>query len=119
VWHDEHKLVRNDPRYLSLWRPVPPAGYVAMGLVASTGGLQPPLDRVRCVRASAVSQVGVPGGGSLASACGAACLHAPRGLCLLPVEWSDIWGGGRAQRRPGAAGRMHARARYLLSAAAN
>lgn len=38
---DGHKKARGDPNYLTLWKPVAPAGYVAMGLLASTGGREP------------------------------------------------------------------------------
>jgi hypothetical protein len=41
VWSDGHKKARGDPNYLTLWKPVAPAGYVAMGLVASTAGKEP------------------------------------------------------------------------------
>lgn len=42
VWSDGHKKARGDPNYLTLWKPVAPAGYVSMGLVASTGAKEPP-----------------------------------------------------------------------------
>lgn len=41
VWSDGHKKARGDPSFLTLWQPVAPAGYVAMGLLASTGGTEP------------------------------------------------------------------------------
>lgn len=50
VWCDEHKRSREDNRYLSIWEPVPPAGYAAVGLLASVGPQPPPLSAVRCVR---------------------------------------------------------------------
>jgi hypothetical protein len=34
----------------SFWEPIPPAGYVCLGLVAQTGYGKPGLDEVRCVR---------------------------------------------------------------------
>ncbi len=50
VWVDGHKRARGDSAYLSLWMPIPPAGYVAMGALASTGGREPPsLTHVRTV----------------------------------------------------------------------
>jgi hypothetical protein len=49
VWSDGHKKARGDPNYLTLWKPVAPAGYVAMGLVASTGAREPPsMPQVGC-----------------------------------------------------------------------
>lgn len=52
VWTDGHKRARGDPGYLTLWRPVAPAGYVAMGLLASTGGREPAsMSQVGCVPA--------------------------------------------------------------------
>jgi hypothetical protein len=42
VWSDGHKKARGDANYLTLWRLIPPAGYVAMGLLASTGAKEPP-----------------------------------------------------------------------------
>eukprot|EP00878_Enallax_costatus_P039412 GHUV01045098.1.p1 GENE.GHUV01045098.1~~GHUV01045098.1.p1 ORF type:complete len:117 (-),score=24.96 GHUV01045098.1:362-712(-) len=41
VWCDGHKKARGDSSYLTLWQPVAPAGYVAMGLLASLGGREP------------------------------------------------------------------------------
>ncbi len=45
---------------ISVWRPIPPAGYVAMGNVCSVGYDSPPLTAIRCVRADLViaSQLG-------------------------------------------------------------
>jgi hypothetical protein len=49
VWSDGHKKARGDPNYLTLWRPVAPAGYVAMGLLASSGSKEPAsLSQVSC-----------------------------------------------------------------------
>lgn len=42
VWVDGHKRARGDPEYLTLWKLHPPPGYVAMGVLASTGGREPP-----------------------------------------------------------------------------
>lgn len=39
---------------ISVWRPIPPAGYVAMGNVCSVGYDSPPLTTIRCVRADLV-----------------------------------------------------------------
>ncbi|MBK5353057.1 Vps62-related protein [Pseudomonas sp. TH41] len=38
----------------ALWRPIPPDGYVALGLVSSAGDEKPSLHAVRCVRADLV-----------------------------------------------------------------
>lgn len=43
---DGHKKARGDPNYLSLWKPVAPAGYVSMGLLAGTGGKEPNMAQV-------------------------------------------------------------------------
>jgi vacuolar protein sorting-associated protein 13A/C len=45
--------VRGDARHLTLWRPIPPAGYVALGLLATAGQHAPSL-----------SQVGMQGAGA-------------------------------------------------------
>lgn len=50
VWCDEQKKSYDEPHYLSIWEPVPPAGYEAAGLLASLGPQPPPLFAVRCVR---------------------------------------------------------------------
>jgi hypothetical protein len=42
VWQDGHKRSRGDPNYLTLWKPIAPAGYVSMGVLASLGGREPP-----------------------------------------------------------------------------
>jgi Vacuolar protein sorting-associated protein 62 len=34
----------------SFWKPIPPAGYVCLGLVAQTGYSKPGMDEIRCVR---------------------------------------------------------------------
>ncbi len=39
---------------VSVWRPIPPPGYVAMGHVCSVGYESPPLNTIRCVRADLV-----------------------------------------------------------------
>ncbi len=44
VWQDDLKARQGDPDYLVLWRPVPPAGYVPLGLVAGLGPRPPPAD---------------------------------------------------------------------------
>ena len=38
----------------SIWRPIPPDGYVALGMVCSNGREKPSLNTVRCVRADLV-----------------------------------------------------------------
>ncbi len=43
VWSDEHKKALGDRRFLVLWRPIAPAGYVAMGLIVAVGGTAPSL----------------------------------------------------------------------------
>ncbi|OYU04056.1 MAG: hypothetical protein CFE47_28945 [Pseudomonas sp. PGPPP1] len=57
VWHDKGSGARNDA---SIWRPVPPEGYVAMGLVHGVDYDKPSTQAVRCVREDLVvaSQVG-------------------------------------------------------------
>lgn len=48
VWQDDHKRNLRDPNYLCLWEPIPPPGFVAAGMVATTGGGSlPPNDMVR------------------------------------------------------------------------
>jgi hypothetical protein len=42
VWQDGHKRSRGDPNFLTLWKPIAPAGYVSMGMLASVGGREPP-----------------------------------------------------------------------------
>ncbi|KAL6745679.1 hypothetical protein V8C86DRAFT_3150873 [Haematococcus lacustris] len=49
VWMDEHRYGVGDPRFLSLWRPVPPPGYVALGYVASRGAAPPSINVMRSV----------------------------------------------------------------------
>lgn len=57
VWNDHGSGGDNDG---SIWRPVAPDGYVAMGLVANGGYGQPSVDSVRCVLESLVHR-GQPG----------------------------------------------------------
>ena len=57
VWNDHGSGGTHDG---SIWRPVAPDGYVAMGLVVSGGYDQPSLDSVRCVHESLVHR-GTPG----------------------------------------------------------
>lgn len=38
----------------SIWRPIPPEGYVAMGLVCGTGHDKPSRNAIRCVRADLI-----------------------------------------------------------------
>lgn len=46
VWVDGHKRARGDPNFLTLWRPVAPAGYVVMGVLAAAGAREPDLSKV-------------------------------------------------------------------------
>lgn len=48
VWKNSGKKVRTE---ISIWRPIPPEGYVAMGMVCCIGYEKPSLNIVRCVRA--------------------------------------------------------------------
>ncbi|KAK4241979.1 hypothetical protein C8A03DRAFT_40684 [Achaetomium macrosporum] len=52
VWVDRGSGARNDG---SFWRPVAPAGYIALGDVANAGYDKPGLDQVWCIRADLVS----------------------------------------------------------------
>lgn len=52
VWKDAGSGARND---FSIWRPLPPEGYVAMGLVCGVGYEKPSSNAVRCVRADLVA----------------------------------------------------------------
>lgn len=51
VWDDKGSKAYTDG---AIWRPIPPAGYVAMGLVSSHGYDRPSRNAVRCVRADLV-----------------------------------------------------------------
>lgn len=51
VWNDSGSGADRDG---SMWRPVPPQGYVALGLVCNGGYDKPSLDAVRCVRTDLV-----------------------------------------------------------------
>jgi hypothetical protein len=53
VWCDEQKSRMADPKFLCIWRPVAPAGYVALGMVVGLGALPPPAVIMRCIRADA------------------------------------------------------------------
>ena len=53
VWRDA-AAPRAD-RALALWRPVPPPGYVSLGVVAGVGTDPPPRGAARCVRADATA----------------------------------------------------------------
>jgi len=57
VWADHGSGAHWDG---SMWRPIPPAGYVAMGLVCNSGYDKPSTDVVRCVRQD-LAVVGYPG----------------------------------------------------------
>jgi hypothetical protein len=43
---DGHKRARGDPNFLTLWQPVAPAGYVAMGVLAAAGAKEPDMSKV-------------------------------------------------------------------------
>jgi len=47
VWRDSNSGAAAD---CTVWRPIPPSGYVAMGLVCSNGRDKPLLNAIRCVR---------------------------------------------------------------------
>ncbi|WP_137804055.1 Vps62-related protein [Pseudomonas sp. G(2018)] len=51
VWTDAGSGATTDA---SIWRPIPPAGYVALGMVCSNDHVKPSLNAVRCVRADLV-----------------------------------------------------------------
>jgi len=51
VWKNSGKKVRSE---CSVWKPVPPEGYVAMGMVCCIGYDKPTLNAIRCVRADLV-----------------------------------------------------------------
>lgn len=51
VWKDSGSGSKRD---LSIWRPLPPEGYVALGSVCSNDHEKPSLNAVRCVRADLV-----------------------------------------------------------------
>lgn len=57
VWKDSRSGADAD---CTIWRPIPPAGYVALGMVCSNGRDKPLANSVRCVRADLVvaAQVG-------------------------------------------------------------
>lgn len=60
VWVDGHKKARGDYSYLTLWKPIAPAGYVAMGLLASLGGREPAsLDKV-CYVTTTSTELSMP-----------------------------------------------------------
>lgn len=48
VWMDRQRQQLGDNRYLSLWHPVAPQGYCALGCVVGRGPLQPPTGIIRC-----------------------------------------------------------------------
>jgi hypothetical protein len=58
VWTDAGSGASQDG---SVWRPNPPAGYVAMGLVANSGYNAPSLNAMRCIKAEYVIKGGVSG----------------------------------------------------------
>lgn len=52
VWNNKVAGVHT---HASIWRPIPPPGYVALGLVTKLGESQPSRDSVRCVREDLVT----------------------------------------------------------------
>ncbi|GFR52309.1 hypothetical protein Agub_g14846, partial [Astrephomene gubernaculifera] len=61
IWHDESRERSGDPAFLCLWRPVPPAGYMPLGLLVGLGGRPPqPGVPVRCVRADLAAPEPLP-----------------------------------------------------------
>jgi hypothetical protein len=56
VWKESptHSVTRT-----SIWRPIPPVGYVAMGLVCASDHSKPSLNTIRCVRADLVVEANV------------------------------------------------------------
>lgn len=51
IWRDSGSGSKKDG---AVWRPIPPAGYVALGSVCSNGHEKPSLNSIRCVRADLV-----------------------------------------------------------------
>ncbi|MDY0896758.1 Vps62-related protein [Pseudomonas fluorescens] len=51
VWNDSGSRAHTDG---AIWRPIPPEGYVALGLVCGTGHDKPSRNAIRCVRADLV-----------------------------------------------------------------
>lgn len=51
VWKDSGSNAHSDG---AIWRPIPPQGYVALGLVCGIGHDKPSRDAIRCVRADLV-----------------------------------------------------------------
>ncbi|TFY89757.1 DUF946 domain-containing protein [Pseudomonas kairouanensis] len=58
VWNDADSGAHTD---FSVWRPLAPEGYVAMGLVCGVGHEKPSRNAVRCVRADLVTTSAQPG----------------------------------------------------------
>ncbi|KAL5230936.1 hypothetical protein ABZP36_029712 [Zizania latifolia] len=56
---DTKNTLSNVDQFCSVWLPVAPVGYVAMGCVASAGTAEPPLSSVFCLSASLVSPCGL------------------------------------------------------------
>ena len=52
---DSENKISNVDQLCSVWLPVAPVGYVAMGCVVSSGTAEPPLSSVFCLTASLVS----------------------------------------------------------------
>uniref|UniRef100_J3N503 PH domain-containing protein n=1 Tax=Oryza brachyantha TaxID=4533 RepID=J3N503_ORYBR len=60
--HSEKDVKSTPPnvdQFCSIWLPIAPVGYVAMGCVASIGTTEPPLSSVFCLSASLVSSCGL------------------------------------------------------------
>lgn len=53
VWNDKHSGAHMDG---SIWMPIPPAGYIALGAVAQTGYNTPDIPQLRCMRFDLVKQ---------------------------------------------------------------
>lgn len=51
VWTDKGSDADQD---VSVWEPIPPAGYVAMGYITQQGHEKPSTDRIRCVKSNLV-----------------------------------------------------------------
>lgn len=56
VWTDSGSKAKKDG---SIWRPIPPEGYVALGMVCSNDHEKPSLNAVRCVRVDLVIEASV------------------------------------------------------------
>ena len=57
AWADDHSARNGIQDLLCIWRPIPPSGYVALGMVAATGQLPPSVNVMRCIRSDAAASV--------------------------------------------------------------